>query len=169
MVGVRSPSAQRRLRLLAYPGRMRAVIALVADVLSVLVFTAVGISQHGLGLSLTTLTWVAWPFLVGMLVGHLAIRAWRTPFGIWPRGVFVWAITVVGGMAIRTILGLGTEVSFVIVTAVVLAVLMLGWRAVARWVTRRERREVISESDLAAASGSRLSEASTEGSAPKGR
>jgi ABC-type xylose transport system permease subunit len=53
--------------------------------------------------------------------------------------VFVWAITLAAGMAVRTLFGAGTEVSFVIVTAIVTAVGMLGWRAVALWLTRGER------------------------------
>ena len=40
----------------------------------------------------------------------------------------------------RTLFGAGTEVSFVIVTGIVTAVGMLGWRAVALWLTRAERR-----------------------------
>ena len=80
-----------------------------------------------------------WPFAVGALLGHLAIRGWRAPFRIWPHGLFVWAITLATGMAVRTLFGAGTEVSFLIVTAIVLAVGMLGWRAIALWLTRGER------------------------------
>lgn len=127
---------------------MRAVGSLVADALAVLVFVAIGLLQHGIGLTSTSVGLVAWPFVLGMLLGHLAIRSWRAPFALWPRGVFVWAITVVTAMAIRTLFGAGTEASFVIVTAIVLAVLMLGWRAIASFVTRGERREVVRESDL---------------------
>ena len=53
--------------------------------------------------------------------------------------IAVWAITLAAGMALRTLFSAGTEVSFVIVTAVVLAVGMLGWRAVASFLTRGER------------------------------
>lgn len=127
---------------------MRAVGSLVTDALAVLLFVAIGLLQHGIGLTGSSLGLVAWPFLIGMLLGHLAIRSWRSPFSIWPHGVFVWAITIVAAMAIRTLFGAGTEVSFIIVTAVVLGVFMLGWRAIARVVTRRERRTVLREGDL---------------------
>lgn len=118
----------------------RSLGALVADVLAVLIFVGIGLYQHGEALSTTNIVIVAWPFATGLLLGHLAIRAWRFPFRIWPHGVFVWAITLVAAMAIRTLFQAGTEVSFVIVTAITLAVLMLGWRSLALLATRGERR-----------------------------
>jgi hypothetical protein len=40
----------------------------------------------------------------------------------------VWAGTLVGGMLLRALSGGGVQVSFVMVAAVALAVLLLGWR-----------------------------------------
>lgn len=119
---------------------LRSIGALVGDLLAVLVFVAIGLTSHGEELTTTNLAIVAWPFAFGALLGHLAIRSWRRPFGIWPQGVLIWAITVAAAMAIRTLFSQGTEVSFVIVTASVLAVLMIGWRAAALFATRGERR-----------------------------
>lgn len=118
----------------------RSLGALVGDLLVVLLFVAIGVVQHGTPLTTQNLFLVGWPFALGVLLGHLAIRAWRAPFRIWPHGVFVWAITLAATMALRTLFSAGTEVSFVIVTAVVTAVGMLGWRAVALFLTRGERR-----------------------------
>lgn len=118
----------------------RAFGSLIGDILAVVLFVAIGLIQHDVVATATNIALVGWPFLLGMLVGHLAIRSWRAPFGLWPHGVFVWAITVVAAMAIRTLFGAQPPVAFVIVTAVSLAVLMLGWRAVALFVTRKERR-----------------------------
>ncbi|MDO5661725.1 MAG: DUF3054 domain-containing protein, partial [Brachybacterium sp.] len=112
---------------------IRALGALIGDALAVFIFTAVGLLQHGLSLETMNVLMTAWPFLVGLLLGHLAIRAWRAPFRLWPQGVFVLAITVAAGMAIRTLFGLGTDVTFVVVTASVLAILLLGWRAIASY------------------------------------
>ncbi len=117
----------------------RSLGALVGDLLVVILFVAIGFVQHGTPLTTENIVLVGWPFAVGALLGHLAIRAWRAPFRIWPHGVFVWAITLATGMAVRTLFGAGTEVSFLIVTAIVLGVGMLGWRAVALWLTRAER------------------------------
>jgi hypothetical protein len=49
----------------------------------------------------------------------------------------VWVGTLVGGMLLRAMTGGGVQVSFVLVAAVVLAVLLLGWRAVARLALRQ--------------------------------
>ena len=43
--------------------------------------------------------------------------------------------TVVLGMLLRRVLGEGTALSFVVVATTVLAVLLLGWRLVARAVS----------------------------------
>lgn len=120
----------------------RSLGALIGDVLVVILFVAVGMIQHGTPLTSQNLILVGWPFVAGLLLGHLAIRSWKAPFSLWPHGIFVWAITVAAAMALRTLLGQGTETSFVIVTAVVTAVLMLGWRALAMYLTRGERRRV---------------------------
>lgn len=117
----------------------RSLGALIGDVLIVVLFVSAGLIQHGTPLSSEYLFLVAWPFVAGLLLGHLAIRSWRAPFSLWPHGVFVWAITVAAAMALRTLLSQGTETSFVIVTAVVTAVGMLGWRALAMFLTRGER------------------------------
>lgn len=117
----------------------RSLGALIGDVLVVILFVAVGMIQHGTPLTSENLILVGWPFVAGLLLGHLAIRSWKAPFSLWPHGIFVWAITVAAAMALRTLLSQGTETSFVIVTAVVTGVLMLGWRALAMYLTRGER------------------------------
>lgn len=118
----------------------RSLGALIGDLLVVILFVAIGFLQHGTPLTSQNLILVGWPFAVGVLLGHLAIRAWRAPFRIWPHGVFVWAITLASAMAIRTLFSAGTEVAFIITTAIFTGVLMLGWRAVAMYLTRGERR-----------------------------
>ncbi|MCW1804396.1 DUF3054 domain-containing protein [Brachybacterium squillarum] len=119
--------------------------ALVADLLVILLFVAIGLFQHDLSLSMENIAQVGWPYALGTLLGHLVLRAWRHPFRLWPHGVLIWAITIVTAMAVRTLFGAGTEVSFVIVSAVFTGVLMLGWRAVALWATRAERRPAPAE------------------------
>jgi hypothetical protein len=122
--------------------------AVIGDLLAIVLFVAIGLLQHGIPLTSTTLFAVGWGFAAALLVGHIASQSWRRPFAVWPQGVFVWAITVVGGMAVRTLFGMGTEPSFVIVTAVFTGLVMLGWRAVASFATRGERVEVIDAADL---------------------
>ena len=122
------------------PARPRTTAtALVADAVAVLVFVVIGRRSHDEGSALLGTLAVAWPFWVAGALGWAAVRGWRRPRAVWPTGVGVLAVTVVGGMALRALTGAGTEVSFVVVTTVVLAVLLLGWRAVAARVTARRR------------------------------
>jgi membrane protein implicated in regulation of membrane protease activity len=128
---------------------LRFLGALIGDVLAVVLFVAIGLLQHGFDISTQNLVLVGWPFAAALIVGHLASQSWRAPFRVWPQGVFVWAITIVGAMAVRTLMQAGTEVSFVIVTAIVLGILMLGWRALASYLTRGSRKTVVDAADLA--------------------
>lgn len=113
--------------------------ALAIDVVLVVVFAAIGRASHesgvlgegGLGL-LTT----AWPFVVALGAGWLLSRGWRMPFAPLRVGVPVWAVTVVGGMLLRTLSGQGTAVPFIVVATLTLLALLVGWRLVAALVRR---------------------------------
>jgi peptidoglycan/LPS O-acetylase OafA/YrhL len=97
----------------------------------------IGRSSHGedpLGVLYTL-----WPFATGALVGWLASRAWRAPLALVPTGLVVWIGTVVVGVALRAATGDGAPLSFVIVTTLVLAAFLLGWRAVAAGIRRVAR------------------------------
>lgn len=48
----------------------------------------------------------------------------------------VWLSTLVVGMLLRVVSGQGTAFSFVLVAGTVLAVFLLGWRAVAKILTK---------------------------------
>ncbi|MCG7310519.1 DUF3054 domain-containing protein [Brachybacterium sp. ACRRE] len=150
---------------------LRFLGALIGDVLAVVLFVAIGLLQHGYDISTQNLVLVGWPFAAALLVGHLAAQTWRAPFRVWPQGVFVWAITIVGAMAVRTLMQAGTEVSFVIVTSIVLGVLMLGWRAIATFLTRGERRvvEVVDEADLETGTGPEVTTGTADEKAAEAR
>jgi hypothetical protein len=109
--------------------------AAAADVLAVLVFAAVGRSSHAeLADALGVLTTAA-PFLLGLLLGWLVIRAWRAPFPL-PVGVAVWACTVIVGLGVRAAFTHRLPLTFVLIAAASLALFLLGWRAVARLTLR---------------------------------
>ncbi|GHD18933.1 hypothetical protein GCM10007147_09620 [Nocardiopsis kunsanensis] len=112
-------------------------LAFAADFLCVLVFVVLGKVDHETGTALGAVAGTAWPFLGGLVLGWVVTLAWRMPVRIWPSGVFVWAVTVAGGMVLRLLSGEGAPTSFVVVTASFLAVTMLGWRTIARVVSRR--------------------------------
>lgn len=111
--------------------------ALAADVVAVLAFVVLGRTSHDEGSYLAGTAATAWPFLVALGLGWLAVRGWRRPRAVWPTAVLVLAVTVVGAMALRVLVGDGAPLPFVVVTTVVLAVFLLGWRAVAGAVVRR--------------------------------
>ena len=114
--------------------------AVALDVALILVFVLIGRRNHEEALALGGIAQTAWPFLVGAAAGWVATRAWRSPFGLWPTGTVIWAATVGGGMLLRVVSGQGVQPAFVIVAALTLAAMLLGWRLVALFVTRRARR-----------------------------
>jgi len=122
-------------------GTVGVVGALVFDAMLVVAFAVIGRSSHAEGLDAAGVWGTAWPFLVGLGVGWLAVRAWRHPLALWPTGVVVWVTTLVVGMLLRLATGQGTAVAFIVVATATLAVLLLGWRAVALLVVRRRARD----------------------------
>ncbi|MFD4422630.1 DUF3054 domain-containing protein [Agromyces sp. NPDC058484] len=116
--------------------------ALLLDAVLVVAFAVIGRRSHAEGLDPAGVLGTAWPFLAGLGVGWLATRAWRHPLAVWPTGVVMWASSVVVGMLLRLVSGQGTAVAFVIVAAVTLAILLIGWRGVAWLIMRRSRARV---------------------------
>jgi len=121
------------------PGAAGILGALVLDALLVVVFAVIGRSSHAEGLDVAGVWGTAWPFLAGLAVGWVAAVAWRHPFAVWPTGAIVWAGTLVVGMLLRLASSQGVALAFVIVAAITLAVLIIGWRGVAVLATRRRR------------------------------
>ena len=114
--------------------------AIVLDVVLVLVFAASGRSSHAESLSVGGVFTTAWPFLLSVAIGWAASRNWRSPLRLWPNGVCIWVITVMGGMILRVLSGAGTATAFIIVATVVLGVFLLGHRALASVFFRRAQR-----------------------------
>ena len=111
------------------PGTASVVIAAAIDAALVLVFVLIGRSSHNEGLlgTLQTLS----PFVGGLLLGWIIMRAWRSPRRIVWTGIGIWVATVAGGMLLRWVGGQGVALSFVIVATLVLGVFLLGWRGIA--------------------------------------
>jgi len=114
--------------------------ALAADVVFVVIFATIGRASHERGLTALGVLETAWPFLAALAVGWLVTFAWRAPLRVVRTGVPLWAITVLGGMVLRAITGMGTAVPFVIVATLMLLLLLVGWRVVARLITRTRKR-----------------------------
>jgi Protein of unknown function (DUF3054) len=117
--------------------RMRSAwVAAVLDVCLVVIFVAIGRASHVKGESLAGIASTSWPFLCGLAVGWAASRAWRRPLAPRPSGVVIWLCTVTLGMILRVVSGQGTAIGFIIVALTFLCLFLLGWRVLARLLTR---------------------------------
>jgi len=104
--------------------------AAAIDAAVILVFAVAGRQEHETGTTVGAVLGVAAPFLIGAAAGWLLVLTTRQPSLAWRAGVTVWAATVILGLAARRILwDRGITLSFVIVTAIVLGLLMFAWRA----------------------------------------
>lgn len=111
------------------------VLWIALDAVLVCVFGAIGKSSH------ESSAWAffdaAWPFLVGLALGWLAVAWLRRPGRALVPGVLILVVTVVVGAVLRVVSGSGgAPLSFLLVTTAVLAVLLLGWRLIAAVVVR---------------------------------
>jgi peptidoglycan/LPS O-acetylase OafA/YrhL len=116
-----------------------AVVAGAVDLLLVLVFVLIGRASHNEASPVLGTLTTFWPFLVGLAVGWIGARAWRSPRRIVFTGVIVWAGTLIVGMLLRVVSGQGIQLTFVIVAAIVLAAFLIGWRALSILVVRMVR------------------------------
>ncbi len=109
------------------------VLAFLLDAVLVVAFAATGRASHDSDV-LAGLWHTSWPFLAGLLMAWVAVRAWRSPTAIVPTGLVIWVVTVVGGMLLRALSGQGTALPFVVVATLTLLVLLIGWRLIARGI-----------------------------------
>ncbi len=95
-------------------------------------FVAVGRHSHDESGAIAGFLRTLWPFVAGAAVGWLLSRGWRAGFAVRPTGLSVWLGAVIGGMLLRAASGQGVAALFVVVATIVLGLLLLGWRALAR-------------------------------------
>lgn len=111
----------------------------VLDLLCVAAFVLIGRRSHDEASGLEGFLRVAWPFAAALVVTTLVTVGTRP--GRWWTGVAVWLGTVGGGMALRIgVQDRPLKVGFLVVTALFLALTMLGWRTLAWAVWPRVRR-----------------------------
>jgi hypothetical protein len=102
------------------------------DVLAVLIFVGVGRAVHDEPVTTPGIWTTSWPFLIGVAGGYLGLVLTRWPAASLRGGAMVAGKTIVLGLVIRYgIQHEGTPLSFVIITVLVLAGLMFGWRLAA--------------------------------------
>lgn len=111
--------------------------AFFLDLLVVLVFAAAGRASHELSSGVPGVLETAWPFLVGLAVGWLAVLRQPAERHFWLLdGAVITACTLVVGMLLRLATGEGTALPFVLVATGTLALGLVGWRAVEALVRR---------------------------------
>ena len=115
----------------------RLPLALGLDTFFVVLFVAVGRREHERDSAIAGLIGTAAPFVIALAIAWLAVRAWQHPT-TWTTGIGIWAITLVVGMLLRTLVfDDGTATSFVIVATAFLALFLIGWRLVYGLFERR--------------------------------
>ncbi|NYF12956.1 hypothetical protein HDC34_001250 [Pseudoclavibacter sp. JAI123] len=101
-------------------------LPLIVDLLLVVVFAVIGRMSHAEGLSLAGIVTTGWPFVLGLLLAWVLVTLFRwKPWRPFPAGVFVWIVTVGGGMLLRLMIGDTAEVAFIIVASIVLGAFLL--------------------------------------------
>jgi len=106
--------------------------ALLADVVAVFVFVAIGRRNHDGGVTIGGVFETAAPFVVALVVTWLVALVWRRPLGT-REGIAAWIGTVVLGMILRRfVFDEGTATAFVIVATIFVGMFLNGWRAFAR-------------------------------------
>lgn len=128
-----SAPANRRLSTLA---------TFLIDGAFVVAFCIIGRVSHESGIfgDLPGLLGTIWPFVAALILAHgAAVLTKRDASRILP-GLAIWAVTVIGGLALRAVSGQGTALSFMIVTTLVVAAFLLGWRVIRVLVMRKRQR-----------------------------
>lgn len=119
----------------------RLPVAVGLDVFVVVLFVAIGLRNHEQDSAFVAVLETAAPFLIGLGLAWLIVRAWRRPMAV-TTGIAIWPLTVLSGMVLRNALfDRGTATSFVVVTTLFLGACLVGWRAGWRLVEIRRTRQ----------------------------
>jgi len=117
-------------------------LAIVADVVAVVVFAAIGRMSHAQPDDLLGLIGTAAPFLVGLIAVWATPAVRANPVGV-GAALAVWAGTVVVGLLLRLGFTERLPLSFAVVATVSLGVLLIGWRALSALVASRTRQRAL--------------------------
>ena len=122
---------------------MKRSTALIVDIIAISVFALLARIAHQTDtMPLNVAGWLStwWPFLLGVLVSWgLFVALKLDGHRVFPAGILGWVVTVAVGLGIWSFRnGAVPHWSFVLVATVMSGLLMLGWRAVARFAVRRQ-------------------------------
>ncbi|HUV57230.1 MAG TPA: DUF3054 domain-containing protein [Acidimicrobiales bacterium] len=100
----------------------------LADVLVILVFVAIGRNTHDHGVSATGLASTMWPFVAGLIIAWSVMIFRHRSGSSLSEGLVIAVMTVAVGMVVRVLAGQGTALAFIVVALLFLSALMGGWR-----------------------------------------
>lgn len=115
------------------------------DLAATLLFVIVGRATHQETPGILGLLIAWWPFAAALTAAWLVVAVLRRPVSV-GQGVWIWVVTVTGGMLLRAASGQGTAVPFIIVATLVLGLLFVGWRAIDALIRRRRSLAASAES-----------------------
>ncbi|MFZ9730850.1 MAG: DUF3054 domain-containing protein [Ilumatobacteraceae bacterium] len=108
--------------------RRAATFRFMLDVTCILIFVVIGRRNHGETTDASGSIGTAAPFLIALVGAWVGARAWRAPRAL-ATGVVLWIVTASVGLGIRRyVFGDGIATPFILVTAAVLGLLLVGTR-----------------------------------------
>ena len=115
----------------------RKLLPFAIDAALVVLFVFIGTRNHDTNEDAAGVAATAAPFLIGLLVGWLGARAWRSPNAV-SSGIAVWISTVVVGMLLRRFVwDDGTAGAFILVASIFNALTLICWRLVRENIVSR--------------------------------
>jgi hypothetical protein len=121
-------------------GRTDARVAVLLDAGALVAFVAIGRANHHLHGSGGWFLTVLWPFVVGWFAAAAATRLYTAGSAPWRRAGATCVLGVALALVLRAVVtGRSTPVVFGIVALAFLSLATLGWRLVARVLTRAAR------------------------------
>jgi len=118
--------------------RRTPIFAFALDVSLIVLFIFIGTRNHDTDTDTAGVFSTAAPFLIGLVVGWCALRAWKAPCKI-ANGVGLWLITITAGMLLRHFaFDRGTAGAFIVVGTIFNAFTLVGWRFIAAQMSERK-------------------------------
>ena len=113
------------------------VLPFLTDVALVVLFVFIGTRNHNTDEDAAGVAATVAPFLIGLVVGWVVSRAWKSPVAV-STGITIWVSTVVVGMLLRHFAwDRGTAGAFIVVATIFNALTLVGWRVIRENVSSR--------------------------------
>ena len=120
------------------PALQKSLYAFVADAAFIFLFIFIGTRNHDTNTDTAGVLSTTAPFLIGLIVGWCALRAWKAPRTI-ANGVGLWLFTIVIGMLLRRFaFDDGVAGAFIVVATIFNAFTLVGWRFIAEQLGERK-------------------------------